>query len=345
MASIRILVAAGIVLLLCVDVSALIFGSSRRRRRRRCTWNWGAWGDCSAPCGNAGTQTRHASGCGAPGPESQDCNRFCDNGGTALSHSCSCPDEFWNTCCGSLEDVGGGASTNGTPGERAASLPAPRPARRRGAGRPGRRHAPASGSVTTAGLRVPPLDALVPTGSGTAAAENLPMLLLEHRKVYTDIAYMRKVADPVGSGMPGERAYGNAATQLAVEGRQRHEIGVRGNPPARLAGTQASRSGSHNAHFTGLVIMKILDVLSANKALEASAMVLTPHVAGLGAVTHGLLEVDAAADVVLPVMRLRHRSLGPATPAAPTARRHCRTPVSVRTSFMTPVVTNVSLSS
>ncbi|KAI8509823.1 hypothetical protein Bbelb_122510 [Branchiostoma belcheri] len=187
MASIRILVTAGIVLLLYVDVTAIFWSS--RRRRRRCDWHWGGWSACSAPCGYSGTQTRHASGCGAPGPETQACNRFCHNGGTALSHSCSCPDEFWNTCCDSLEDVGGGASTNGTPGERAASLPAPRPARRRGAGRPGRRHAPVSGSVTTAGLRVPPLDALVPTGSGTAAVANRTLALVCENGIFSCCRY------------------------------------------------------------------------------------------------------------------------------------------------------------
>ncbi|KAI8482345.1 hypothetical protein Bbelb_399360 [Branchiostoma belcheri] len=67
--------------------------------RRRCTWHWNAWGACDAPCGNAGIQTRTASGCGAPGPQTQPCNRFCNNGGTPLSYSCSCPNEFWGPCC------------------------------------------------------------------------------------------------------------------------------------------------------------------------------------------------------------------------------------------------------
>ncbi|XP_078658227.1 uncharacterized protein LOC144903711 [Branchiostoma floridae x Branchiostoma belcheri] len=90
----RTVLCLGILVLLCTDVATW-----RRRRRRRCNWSWGGWSGCSAPCGYAGTQTRSASGCGAPGPETRACNRFCHNGGTALAYSCSCRDEFWNTCC------------------------------------------------------------------------------------------------------------------------------------------------------------------------------------------------------------------------------------------------------
>ncbi|XP_066275460.1 von Willebrand factor D and EGF domain-containing protein-like [Branchiostoma lanceolatum] len=57
------------------------------------------WSSCSAPCGNSGTQTRTASGCGAPGPETRPCNRFCHNGGTLLASSCWCSLDFWGTCC------------------------------------------------------------------------------------------------------------------------------------------------------------------------------------------------------------------------------------------------------
>ncbi|XP_035672714.1 von Willebrand factor D and EGF domain-containing protein-like isoform X2 [Branchiostoma floridae] len=64
-----------------------------------CTWHWNSWSACSAPCGNSGTQTRTASGCGAPGPQTQACNRFCHNGGTPLATSCWCPLDFWGTCC------------------------------------------------------------------------------------------------------------------------------------------------------------------------------------------------------------------------------------------------------
>ncbi|CAH1259113.1 Hypp2156 [Branchiostoma lanceolatum] len=71
--------------------------------------NWNGWSACSAPCGNSGTQTRTASGCGAPGPETQACNLFCHNGGTPLASSCSCPLDFWGTCCETLSAIAGRA--------------------------------------------------------------------------------------------------------------------------------------------------------------------------------------------------------------------------------------------
>ncbi|XP_078671205.1 von Willebrand factor D and EGF domain-containing protein-like isoform X1 [Branchiostoma floridae x Branchiostoma belcheri] len=64
-----------------------------------CNWHWNSWSACSAPCGPSGTQTRTASGCGAPGPQTQPCNRFCHNGGTLLTSSCWCPLGFRGTCC------------------------------------------------------------------------------------------------------------------------------------------------------------------------------------------------------------------------------------------------------
>ncbi|CAH1259103.1 VWDE [Branchiostoma lanceolatum] len=90
------------ILLLCVLAALLTNRETlawRRRRRRRCDWHWNGWSACSAPCGTSGTQTRTASGCGAPGPEIRACNRFCHNGGTPLTTSCSCPLDFWGTCC------------------------------------------------------------------------------------------------------------------------------------------------------------------------------------------------------------------------------------------------------
>ncbi|CAH1277637.1 Hypp9730 [Branchiostoma lanceolatum] len=94
MGGVKTLLILGIVLLICKD---LIAGWKSRRRCNN--WNWNAWSACSAPCGNAGTQTRTASGCGAPGPQTQPCNRFCHNGGTLLTASCSCPKGFAGTCC------------------------------------------------------------------------------------------------------------------------------------------------------------------------------------------------------------------------------------------------------
>ncbi|XP_078575667.1 uncharacterized protein LOC144861565 [Branchiostoma floridae x Branchiostoma japonicum] len=89
-------------ILLLIVLVALIGDSEAlfsRRRRRRCDWHWNGWSACSAPCGTLGTQTRTASGCGAPGPQTRPCNRFCYNGGTILATSCRCPLEFQGTCC------------------------------------------------------------------------------------------------------------------------------------------------------------------------------------------------------------------------------------------------------
>ncbi|CAH1259096.1 VWDE [Branchiostoma lanceolatum] len=90
----------GVLVILLMNYEAQ---SWRRRRRRRCDWHWNGWSSCSAPCGNSGTQTRTASGCGAPGPQTQACNRFCNNGGTPLASSCSCPLDFRGTCCETRE--------------------------------------------------------------------------------------------------------------------------------------------------------------------------------------------------------------------------------------------------
>ena len=104
-------------LTLTPDVDGLIFG--RRRRRGgcgpvNCVWGgWSAWGPCSHPCGNAGTQTRSrgvasgascgGAGCSGPSSQTQACNRFCHNGGTAKSGYCDCPDAFWGNCCPNRE--------------------------------------------------------------------------------------------------------------------------------------------------------------------------------------------------------------------------------------------------
>ncbi|CAH1259099.1 VWDE [Branchiostoma lanceolatum] len=90
------------ILLLCVLAGVLTNHETlawRRLWRRRCDWHWNGWSSCSAPCGNSGTQTRTASGCGAPGPQTHACNRFCHNGGTPLATSCSCPPGWTGTCC------------------------------------------------------------------------------------------------------------------------------------------------------------------------------------------------------------------------------------------------------
>ncbi|XP_077997650.1 uncharacterized protein LOC144450798 isoform X2 [Glandiceps talaboti] len=86
-----------------------------RRRRRSCSprncavSGWSGWSACTAPCGNAGTQTRtryvtSGASCGGSCPyglsESQSCNvPGCHGHGSPLSTSCSCVDEWWDTCC------------------------------------------------------------------------------------------------------------------------------------------------------------------------------------------------------------------------------------------------------
>ncbi|XP_066303433.1 mucin-like protein [Branchiostoma lanceolatum] len=94
-------------------IFGILFITRTDTHSRPCTHYWNGWSACSAPCGNAGTQTRTASGCGAPGPQSQACNRFCNNGGTPLPASCSCPKGFAGTCCELEVDIDECSENNG----------------------------------------------------------------------------------------------------------------------------------------------------------------------------------------------------------------------------------------